>query len=209
MKIVRSSSRTCSARFAPGQNQLLANLSLLLFFKDLSIVRFYDFKKNFRGMCFTVQLSKIGFRIAVCLKQLCYYIMSFPVCQELFSTFLKLFSLLSCSNFGSISCLPLSCQELFSRNFSVFTERRRRDLNPRAATNDLLPFQGSPFSHLGTSPAEFIKCIQFIELLLETEKVGFEPTAPFGVTGFQDRLLKPLGHLSTVVSRTACGMRVL
>ena len=73
--------------FAPGQNQLLANLSLLLFFKDLSIVRFYDFKKNFRGMCFTVQLSKIGFYIAVCLKQLCYYIMSFPACQELFSTF--------------------------------------------------------------------------------------------------------------------------
>ena len=69
-------------------------------------------------------------------------------------------------------------------------------MNPRAAINDLLPFQGSPFSHLGTSPAEFIKCIQFIELLLETEKVGFEPTAPFGVTGFQDRLLKPLGHLS-------------
>ena len=86
------------------------------------------------------------------------------------------------------------CQELFSTFFKV--ERRRRDLNPRAAINDLLPFQGSPFSHLGTSPAEFIKCIQFIELLLETEKVGFEPTAPFGVTGFQDRLLKPLGHLS-------------
>ena len=49
--------------FVPGQNQLLANLSLLLFFKDLSIVRFYDFKKNFRGMCFTVQLSKIGFAL--------------------------------------------------------------------------------------------------------------------------------------------------
>ena len=28
------------------------------------------------------------------------------------------------------------------------------------------------------------------------ERVGFEPTAPFSVTGFQDRLLKPLGHLS-------------
>ena len=38
-------------------------------------------------MCFTVQLSKIGFYIAVCLKQLYYYIMSFPACQELFSTF--------------------------------------------------------------------------------------------------------------------------
>lgn len=28
-------------------------------------------------------------------------------------------------------------------------KRRRRDLNPRAATNDLLPFQGSPFGQLG------------------------------------------------------------
>ena len=28
------------------------------------------------------------------------------------------------------------------------------------------------------------------------ERVGFEPTAPCGVTGFQDQLLKPLGHLS-------------
>ena len=135
--------------FAPGQNQLLANLSLLLFFKDLSIVRFYDFKKNFRGMCFTVQLSKIVFCFAVCLKQLCYYIMLFPACQELFSTFLKLFLFLSCSNFGSLSYLPLCCQELFSCNFSAFTERRRRDLNPRAAINDLLPFQGSPFGQLG------------------------------------------------------------
>ena len=31
------------------------------------------------------------------------------------------------------------------------------------------------------------------------EKVGFEPTVPFGITGFQDRLLKPLGHLSKAV----------
>ena len=33
-----------------------------------------------------------------------------------------------------------------------------------------------------------------------TEKVGFEPTAPCGVTGFQDQLLKPLGHLSIALS---------
>ena len=32
--------------------------------------------------------------------------------------------------------------------------------------------------------------------LYVAERVGFEPTAPFGVTGFQDQLLKPLGHLS-------------
>ena len=30
------------------------------------------------------------------------------------------------------------------------------------------------------------------------ERVGFEPTVPYGITGFQDRLLKPLGHLSIV-----------
>ena len=106
--------------FAPGQNQLLANLSLLLFFKDLSIVRFYDFKKNFRGMCFTVQLSKISFRIAVCLKQLCYCITLFPACQELFSTFLKLFLFLSCSNSDILSHPTGCCQELFSFLFDSF-----------------------------------------------------------------------------------------
>ena len=108
--------------FAPGQNQLLANLSLLLFFKDLSIVRFYDFKKNFRGMCFTVQLSKIVFRIAVCLKQLCYYIMLFPACQELFSTFLKLFLFLSCSNFDILSHPTGCCQELFHFFFTALCQ---------------------------------------------------------------------------------------
>ena len=137
--------------FAPGQNQLLANLSLLLFFKDLSIVRFYDFKKNFRGMCFTVQLSKIGFALPFVSNSFAIISCRFLPVKNFFQLFLKLFLFLSCSNFGSISRLPLSCQELFSRNFSVFTERRRRDLNPRAATNDLLPFQGSPFNHLGTS----------------------------------------------------------
>ena len=30
----------------------------------------------------------------------------------------------------------------------------------------------------------------------KAERVGFEPTVPYGITGFQDQLLKPLGHLS-------------
>ena len=30
------------------------------------------------------------------------------------------------------------------------------------------------------------------------ERVGFEPTVPCGITGFQDQLLKPLGHLSII-----------
>ena len=30
------------------------------------------------------------------------------------------------------------------------------------------------------------------------ERVGFEPTVPLSITGFQDQLLKPLGHLSRI-----------
>ena len=81
------------------------------------------------------------------------------------------------------------------------TKRRRRDLNPRAAINDLLPFQGSPFSLLGTSPNKLTNKRYSISIPVDTaEKVGFEPTAPCGVTGFQDQLLKPLGHLSIALS---------
>ena len=62
----------------------------------------------------------------------------------------------------SISSFSISCSFSFVNNFFYFfyfkfqktqyIKRRRRDLNPRAAINDLLPFQGSPFSLLGTSP---------------------------------------------------------
>ena len=52
----------------------------------------------------------------------------------------------------SLSTLFLNFfQNIFSKFFESISKRRKRDLNPRAATNDLLPFQGSPFNHLGTS----------------------------------------------------------
>ncbi len=81
-------------------------------------------------------------------------------------------------------------------------------MNPRAAINDLHPFQGCPFGQLG-----YFSMLQNSDTLLsfmhrcripETEKVGFEPTVPFGITGFQDQLLKPLGHLSASVLNSAC-----
>ena len=99
--------------------------------------------------------------------------------------------------FSGLHCC-LFVKVLFRQSLGDY-QRRRRDLNPRAAINDLLPFQGSPFSRLGTSPMlNSYSCIKLNSVVkTETEKVGFEPTAPFGVTGFQDRLLKPLGHLST------------
>ena len=105
--------------FAPGQNQLLANLSLLLFFKDLSIVRFYDFKKNFRGMCFTVQLSKIILHCRLSQTALLlYHVVS--CLSRTFFNFLELFLFLSCSNFDILSHPTGYCQELFSFLFDSF-----------------------------------------------------------------------------------------
>ena len=69
---------------------------------------------------FHCSVIKDRFCIAVCFKQLCYYIMLFPACQELFSTFLKLFLFLSCSNFDILSHPTGCCQELFSFLFDSF-----------------------------------------------------------------------------------------
>ena len=99
--------------FAPGQNQLLANLSLLLFLRIFRSFVFMILKRTFEE-CVSLFSYQRSFCIAVCLKQLCYYIISFPACQELFSTFLKLFLFLSCSNFDILSHPIGCCQELFS-----------------------------------------------------------------------------------------------
>ena len=64
---------------------------------------------------------------------------------------IKVLYSLSCDSSLFISFSTI-CQELFYF-FKTFIQevlkRRRRDLNPRAAINDLLPFQGSPFGQLG------------------------------------------------------------
>ena len=124
--------------FAPGQNQLLANLSLLLFFKDLSIVRFYDFKKNFRGMCFTVQLSKIGFALPFVSNSFAIISCRFLLVKKFFQLFLKLFSFLFCSNSDILSHPTGCCQELFLFLFdsfviSVRSLRRNSDRLPPLA----------------------------------------------------------------------------
>ena len=65
--------------------------------------------------------------------------------NKFFSNFFNIYSFQQLFEF--IITLLL-CQELFLLSF-LKKERRRRDLNPRAAINDLLPFQGSPFGQLG------------------------------------------------------------
>ena len=75
-------------------------------------------------------------------------------------------------------------------------------MNPRAATNDLLPFQGSPFNHLGTSALvdshlAFCKidiqfCTRNSSLWLRSTvsgESGIRTHAPLRTNGFQDRLV--------------------
>ena len=82
------------------------------------------------------------------------------------------------------------------------SERRRRDLNPRAAINDLHPFQGCPFGLLGTSPSKLIQstCIylygipKIIQSDFRSETIangegGIRTHAPLRTNGFQDRLV--------------------
>ena len=98
------------------------------------------------------------------MRQLCYFIMLFLVCQELFLNSSKLLSTLVLFNSFSI----LSHLFCFVKNFFFLfcKKRRRRDLNPRAAINDLLPFQGSPFGQLGyfSKRPRFVICISQITI---------------------------------------------
>ena len=142
------------------------------------------------------------------------YIISFVsvFVKNFFDFFQKLFwyyfdTLFSCfPNYG-LQFSPNIRQD-FSR-----IKRRRRDLNPRAAINDLHPFQGCPFGLLGTSPSKLIQstlrfdplfifvCLEnhsvwFPQRLTLTERVGFEPTRPCGQTVFKTASLWPLRYLS-------------
>ena len=56
------------------------------------------------------------------------------------------------------------------------------------------PLAGDPLE-----PLEYFSKHSVYFLFL-AERVGFEPTVPLSITGFQDQLLKPLGHLSVLVT---------
>ena len=120
--------------------------------------------------------------------------------------FTRIFSILFLCRFSRISLNSLSFSFSLVKNFfilfrhfsvvfqlvkipflnSVLNKRRRRDLNPRAATNDLLPFQGSPFGQLGY-------------FSIKNGEGGIRTHAPFRTNGFQDRLV-----MTTSISLRMC-----
>ena len=101
---------------------------------------------NFQG-CITVYLSRyfvVALRGNFDIISCCFlFVKNFF--NKFFSNFFNIYSFQQLFEF--IITLLL-CQELFLLSF-LKKERRRRDLNPRAAINDLHPFQGCPFGQLG------------------------------------------------------------
>ena len=109
--------------------------------------------------------SVIKVLCSLSLRQLLYSIKSICLCQQLFYFSLLSFQATACLSYHRRSALSttfflavFSTAQLYyhvfkclSTTFFIFynCERRRRDLNPRAAVNDLHPFQGCPFGQLG------------------------------------------------------------
>ena len=105
--------------FAPGQNQLLANLSLLLFLRIFRSFVFMILKRTFEECVslFSYQRSVLHCRLSQT-ALLLYHVIS--CLSRTFSTFLKLFLFLSCGNFDIISHPTGCCQELFLFLFDSF-----------------------------------------------------------------------------------------
>ena len=70
-------------------------------------------------------------------------------------------------------------------------------MNPRADTLDLLPFQGSPFNHLGTSPRGLFPHNR----LDQTQRLGFEPREVLPSPVFKTGALNQLDHLCIFIFR--------
>ena len=101
-----------------------------------------------------------GILVLLCLtNQLFDYTTLFCFCQQLFIVLTEYVvgTIRSFSTALTVYHILYGLSSTFSTFFNFLkmiekSKRRKRDLNPRAAINDLLPFQGSPFSRLGISP---------------------------------------------------------
>ena len=159
--------------FAPGQNQLLANLSLLLFLRIFRSFVFMILKRTFEECVSLFSYQRSFFALPFVSNSFAIISCRFLPVKNFFSTFLKLFLFLSCSNFDILSHPTSCCQELFhfflqlfvrrnsfmlSRVFSdvknffhFFPSTQKEGFEPSHGANRLYPQQGHLFSHLSTS----------------------------------------------------------
>ena len=100
--------------FAPGQNQLLANLSLLLFLRIFRSFVFMILKRTFEECVSLFSYQRSFFALPFVANSFTIIPCCFLLVKNFFQLFLKLFLFLSCSNFDILSHPISCCQELFS-----------------------------------------------------------------------------------------------
>ena len=106
--------------FAPGQNQLLANLSLLLFLRIFRSFVFMILKRTFEECVSLFSYQRSFFALPFVSNSFAIISCCFLLVKKFFQLFLKLFLFLSCSNFDILSHPTGCCQELFSFLFDSF-----------------------------------------------------------------------------------------
>ena len=106
--------------FVPGQNQLLANLSLLLFLRIFRSFVFMILKRTFEECVSLFSYQRSFFALPFVSNSFAIISCCFLPVKNFFQLFLKLFLFLSCSNFDILSHPTGCCQELFSFLFDSF-----------------------------------------------------------------------------------------
>lgn len=106
--------------FVPGQNQLLANLSLLLFLRIFRSFVFMILKRTFEECVSLFSYQRSFFALPFVSNSFAIISCCFLLVKKFFQLFLKLFLFLSCSNFDILSHPTGCCQELFLFLFDSF-----------------------------------------------------------------------------------------
>ena len=99
--------------FVPGQNQLLANLSLLLFLRIFRSFVFMISKRTFEECVSLFSYQRSFFALPFVSNSFAIISCCFLLVKKFFQLFLKLFLFLSCSNSDILSHPTGCCQELF------------------------------------------------------------------------------------------------
>ena len=141
--------------FVPGQNQLLANLSLLLFLRIFRSFVFMILKRTFEECVSLFSYQRSFFALPFVSNSFAIISCCFLLVKKFFQLFSKLFLTfrLISANFDSLSQLTLYCQELFWSFLNLFLwngEGGIWTLAPLLTTYSLS--RGAPSASLGTSP---------------------------------------------------------
>ena len=108
--------------FAPGQNQLLANLSLLLFLRIFRSFVFMILKRTFEECVSLFSYQRSFFALPFVSNSFAIISCCSLLVKKFFQLFLNWFSFLSCSNFDILSHPNSCCQELFYFFFAAFCQ---------------------------------------------------------------------------------------